>query len=442
MLVVEAGRLIDGTGAAPRTDMRLWIEDGHIVAVTARDATAIPDGATVIDAAASGSPLTVMPGLIDAHVHVMWAGEDSDLPLGSKDELVTEMPGMRALRSYVHANRDLHAGFTTLRDVHCLDFVDISLRDAINQGLVTGPRISASGYGLTATGGHMDDSSGLRPDVRLGGFNNVVDTPDEARRAVRYLIKMGVDHIKINAGRGYRVRGRRVYFAPEMRADVMQTICQEAHEAGRRVAAHSLGSMGELWAVQAGIDSLEHAHFASDELLHAMAEHGTYLVPTMTHCVRNANRLRATLPAAQQPDNLILMAYESMYKVIPKAHALGIPIAVGTDAGAFGVPHGCNAMELELLVTAGLSPMEAIEAATRRAAALLDMEHWTGTLEKGKYADLLVVRGDPLQDIGLLQNPSNIALVMKEGKVVHENLVETSDNRRAMPTPTIDGGHA
>ena len=421
MLVVEADRLIDGTGAAPRIGMRLLIENGRIVDVVERDATAIPEGATVIDARSSEAPLTVMPGMIDAHVHVMWAGEDTDLPLGSKDDLVTEMPGMRALRAYDHAWRDLRAGFTTLRDVHCLDFVDISLRDAISQGVVDGPRISAGGYGLTATGGHMDDTNGMRPDVRLGGFNNVVDTPDEARRAVRYLVKMGADHIKINAGRGYRVRGRQVYFAPEMRADVLQTICQEAHEAGRRVAAHSLGSQGELWAVQAGVDSLEHAHFASDELLQAMAEHGTYLVPTMTHCVRNANKLRASLPPDQLADNLILMAYDSMYRVIPKAIKLGIPIATGTDAGAFGVPHGCNAMELELLVTAGLSPMQAIEAATHRAAMLLDMDHWTGTLEKGKFADLLVVHGDPLQDIALLQQPSNIALVMKEGKVVHEN---------------------
>jgi imidazolonepropionase-like amidohydrolase len=360
----------------------------------------------------------VMPGMIDAHVHVLWSGDDTDKPLGTKDELVTELPGTRALNAYVHAKRDLEAGFTTIRDMHSLDFVDIALRDAIDGGKVAGPRISACGYGLTSTGGHMDSTNGLRPDVKLGGFDNVVDTPDEARKATRFLIKMGVDHIKINVGCGYRVHGRPLFFAAEMQRDVLQTICQEAHAAGRRVAGHSLGSEGELWAVQAGVDSLEHAHFINDETIQAMADCGTFLVPTMTHCVRNALKIRESLPKEQWEDDLILWAYDSMYRVIPRAFELGVRIAVGTDAGAFGVPHGCNAQELELLTTIGMSPMQAIVAATRTGAEVLDMADQIGTLEVGKLADLLVVRGDPLQDIRLLQEPENILVVMKEGQVV------------------------
>lgn len=414
MIVINAGQLIDGTGAPARQRVRVIVEGERITDIVDMVGSAVPAGASVIEAGDG----VLMPGMIDAHVHVLWSGGDDDLPLGSKDDLVTELAATRALKAYIHAKRDLDAGFTAIRDVHCLDWADIALRDAIQRGDVPGPRISAAGYGLTSTGGHMDDAKGLRPDVMVGGFNNVVDTVDEARKAVRYLIRMGVDQIKINAGTGYRVRGRPVYFAPEMRLDVMQTICEEAHKAGRRVAAHSLGSEGELWAVQAGVDSLEHAHFISDETLQQMAERGTTLVPTMTHCVRNATKLRQTLPKEKWADDLILNAYDSMYRVIPKAFALGIPIAAGTDAGAFGVPHGCNAMELELLTTIGMTPMQAIVAATRTNAELLDMADSVGTLAKGKLGDLLIVNGDPLQDIRLLQNPANLRMVMKGGKVV------------------------
>ena len=241
MLVVQAGQLIDGVGNLPRRNVRLMIERGRIIDLLEGPYSAPLTGAEFFDA----SDCTVMPGLIDAHVHLMWNGVPGD-PLVGKEGLVSEMPGTLALHAYVNARKDLSAGFTTVRDLLSYDFVDISLRDAINQGLVEGPRISAGGYGLTSTGGHMDARNGLRPDVTLGYFNNVVDTADQARIAVRYLIKMGADHIKINVGRGYRRKGRPILFAPEMRPDVLQAICEEAHTAGRKVAAHSLGSDGEL----------------------------------------------------------------------------------------------------------------------------------------------------------------------------------------------------
>jgi imidazolonepropionase-like amidohydrolase len=264
----------------------------------------------------------------------------------------------------------------------------------------------------------MDMRNGLRPDVRLGYFNNVVDSPAEARTAVRFLIKMGVDHIKINAGRGYRIKGRPILFAPEMREDVLKTIVEEAHTAGRKVAAHSLGSRGELWAVNAGVDSLEHAHFINDDTIQRMAEKGTFLVPTMTHCVRNTMDIRQKLPKELWPNDLILNAYDSMYRVIPKAFKLGVRIATGTDAGSDLVPHGCNAMELELLTTIGMTPMQAIVAATGSSAELLDMADLTGTIKKGHYADILIIRGDPLMDIRLLQDKKNILSVFKEGQLV------------------------
>ncbi len=413
MFVLQAGQFIDGSGAAPRQNVRLYIEKGKIVDVLAAGEGSVPDGAEFYDA----NELTVMPGMIDAHVHVMWNGTPGD-PLAGREGQVGDLPGTFALEAYANAKKDLEAGFTTLRDMLSYDFVDISLRDAINKGIVVGPRISACGYGLTATGGHMDLRSGLRPDVSLGYFNNIVDTPEQARIAVRYLVRMGVDHIKINAGRGYRVKGRPILFAPEMRLDVLQVICEEAHIAGRTVAAHSLGSDGEFWAVQAGVDSLEHAHFIDERTIALMAEKGTFLVPTMTHCARNTLDISQNLPPEAWVNNLILDAYDSMYRVIPKAFQMGVPIATGTDAGADNVPHGCNAMELELLTTIGMSPLQAIHAASGAAARLLDMADITGVLSKGLCADLLVVRGDPLQDIRLLQDPANILSVFRDGRLV------------------------
>jgi imidazolonepropionase-like amidohydrolase len=415
MLVIQAGQLIDGTGAQPRHNVLLYVEHSKIVDILEAQAAAIPDGVERIDASSD----TVMPGMIDAHVHVMWSGVPGD-PLASREGMVCDLPGTFALNAYVNARQDLLAGFTALRDMLSYDFVDVSLRNAINKGLVEGPRISACGYGLTATGGHMDLYNGLRPDVRLDYFNNVVDTPEEARKAVRFLVRMGVDHIKINAGRGYWIKGRPILFAPEMRQDVLHVICEEAHTAGRKVAAHSLGSQGEYWAVEAGVDSLEHAHFIDDATIELMAERGTYLVPTMTHCVRNTMEIRKTLPQEKWPDDLILNAYDSMYRVIPKAFRLGVRIAVGTDAGADNVPHGCNAMELELLTTIGMTPMQAIVAATRTGAETLDMADTIGVLEKGKFADLLVVQGDPLADIRILQDQSKIRLVIKNGRPVSD----------------------
>jgi imidazolonepropionase-like amidohydrolase len=421
MLVIRCGVLIDGTGNPPQHNVNIYIENGKILEITGAQSASIPDDAEIYDA----SRTTVMPGLIDAHTHVMWNGSPAD-PLNGKDGLVSELTGTATLKAYVNAKCDLEAGFTTIRDMLSLDFIDISLRNAINQGLVVGPRISACGYGLTSTGGHMDMHNGLRPNVNLGYFNNVVDSPDEARTAVRFLIKMGVDHIKINAGRGYRIKGRPILFAPEMREDILKTIVEEAHTAGRTVAAHSLGSQGELWAVNAGVNSLEHAHFINDETIQRMAEKGTFLVPTMTHCVRNTLDIRKKLPKDQWPNDLILNAYDSMYRVIPKAFKLGVRIATGTDAGADLVPHGSNAMELQLLTTIGMTPMQAIVAATSSSAELLDMADLTGTLKKGRYADILVVRGDPLKDIQLLQDRKNILSVFKEGQLVvdHRNSKE------------------
>lgn len=403
MFIIHAGRLIDGSGNPPLLNQYILVRGDRIEDIGGINQIEAPEDAVWIDA----SDKTVMPGMIDTHVHIMW-NVRNDFSLSSKERMITSLPGTLALQSYHHSNLCLEAGFTTLRDMGCRDFVDISLRDAILQGVVNGPRLSVCGYGLTSTGGHMDATRGLRPDIQINWFNNVVDTPDQARIATRTLIKMGVDHIKIIAGTGYQVRERPRYWAPEMRRDVMQAICEEAHTAGRTVAAHSQGSEGELWAVQSGVDCLEHGHFLTEETLDLMAEKGTFLVPTVTH---NAFGLRS--PNRKYYE----VSRASLEKVVPLALKKGVRVAAGTDSGA-GVPHGSNALELELLVELGMSPMQAIHAATGLAAEVLDMGHLTGTLQAGKYADLLVVNGSPEEDVRLLQEHQNIQLVMKSGKVL------------------------
>ncbi len=414
MKVLNAGLLIDGTGTL-RENVRLFIDKGKISAIEELHNTAVPDGCEVISAGGS----CVMPGMIDSHVHIAFSAEDSSIPVWGENRVTEMLPGTLAYLAFLNATADLQAGFTSIRDMHCFDFVDISLRDMINSGKLPGPRISASGYGLTSTNGHMDSTKGLRPDLQFcGRFNNVVDSVDEARKAVRSLVKMGVDHIKINVGRGHRGIQNKLIFAPEMQLEVIQAICQEAHYAGRKVAAHSLGGLGELWAVQAGVDSLEHAHFVDDETLRLMAEKGTYLLPTMTHCVRNAEAVRKKYGDMPHEEDFMEFAYRSMYNMLEKAKKFGVRIGLSTDAGADLVPHGSNAAELEYLVTAGFSPMQAIIAATQTGAEVMGLPDEIGTLQKGKAADLLVIAGNPLEDIRLLQDKSKLIHIMKGGEFI------------------------
>ena len=416
MIVINAAKLINGTGSSPLEKVRIFIEGEQISAIEPMTVSAIPEGAEVIDA----SDATLLPGLIDCHVHVCFDGRPEALT--GEENIVTEMlPGTLAYNAYLNAGEDLKAGFTFIRDMHAFDFVDLSLRDCINQNKLIGPGISACGYGLTSTNGHMDYTKGLRPDVCFAGrFNNQVDSPAEARKAVRYLLKMGVDHIKINVGRGHYTPAEELLFAPEMQYDVIKTICEEAHYAGRKVAAHSLGGLGESWAVQAGVDSLEHAHFISREVLELMAEKGTFLVPTMTHCKRNSQAARQKTGTKTRGDRFMEYALESMNRMLSLALELGVRIGAGTDAGADLVPHGSNSSELNYLAEAGMSPMQAILAATKTASEIVGRQTEIGTLEVGKKADLLILAADPLQDLKVLENKKNILKVMKNGKFVVE----------------------
>ena len=409
MLAIKAGRLIDGTGSVLK-DMVVLVEGERIANVGKAVEVEVPEGAEVIDA----TDRTLMPGMIDAHLHLRGDGDPSKRGGGAFRDSI----GTLALRSYVSANKGLAAGFTAMRDAGSFGYVDVALRDAIDGGLVTGPRLKVSGQGLTATGGHGDRTKYLAPHVRIEGANNVVDSPDEARKATRYQIKMGADFIKIMATLSEYVRATGTC-SQELTFETMQAICQVAHWAGRTVGAHCHGGDGVRDAILAGVDSLEHGRFISNELFEMMAERGVFLVPTMSPEGRAMEVGREAAGLHKDEDwEWFLRANDAMYDAVARAHKIGVKVACGSDAAMPRVYHGENAYELELFVRAGLTPMDAIVAATKVGSEVLGMADEIGTVEKGKLADFVIVDGDPLADIKILQDLNRIKRVIKGGETV------------------------
>lgn len=413
MLAIKAVKLIDGTGRAPLEEAVVLVEGAMIAQVGRADAVAIPLDGQVIDA----SGMTVLPGLIDAHVHVQSPGGEEAKSSWLIAE-ATELLETTALRSYVHARQDLLAGFTAVRDLGARGYVAVALRDAINSGLLSGPRMRACGQGLTTTGGHMDQVR-WRPGVTITDGTGVADSPWAFRQAVRHQLKMGADCIKMNVSDRPRRSGREPDepYLQELTFEEMTAVCTEAHKAQVRVAAHSSGGQGITDAILAGVDSLEHAHWLTEEQCDRMAEHETFYVPTFSVVARQLSVGREALGASESVWTWLNRATEAKALSLERARRAGVRIAAGTDAG-FAVAHGENAAELELLVQGGMSPMEAIEAATRVGAELLDMADLVGTIEPGKRADLLIVDGDPLRDIRILKDRSRIKAVLKDGQIV------------------------
>lgn len=401
---IRAGAVIDGTGAAPVKNAVILIRGERIIAVGAT--VAIPAGATVIDL----SGLTVLPGFIDAHVHL------AAHTLGDGDwqhSGLTDLPGQLALLGAAHAQQTLEAGFTTVRVVGSRYFNDIALRNAINAGWVPGPRILGAGPSFGITGGHCDDEDGLRPDAtghESGVEDGVANGVDAARAAVRYVVKYGADVIKICATGGVLSLtdsvGAQQYSEEEMRA-----VVETAHMLFRRVAAHAHGTDGIKAAVRAGVTSIEHGTILDSEAVALMVQHGTWLVPTLMagdqamHLVE-AGRLPPPIAAKARA---IVPRVQTSFRLALRA---GVKIALGTDAGVY--QHGKNAHEFTLMVRYGMTPMQSIEAGTLSAATLLGRETEVGSLAAGKYADIVAVKGDPLQDITTLEH---VDFVMKGGAV-------------------------
>lgn len=401
---IRAGTLIDGRGGAPVRNAVILIRGDRITAVGAD--VAVPRGADVIDL----SRHTVLPGFVDAHVHL------TGRPIGEGEWVsapVREGPADEAIFGVRNARATLEAGFTTVRNVGASDFADVALRNAINAGRVPGPRMLVAAHSVGTTGGHCD-LNGFRPGLfgrEPGPLEGIADGPEEIRRAIRLQVKYGADVVKICATGGVLSQGDEVG-VQQFDEDELQAVVRTARMLERRVAAHAHGTEGIIAASRAGVNSIEHGSFMTEEAARVMVEHQTWLVPTlMAGFTVGQGESNARLPDWAAAKGRA--AWAAMQRGIRIATAAGVRIALGTDAGVF--PHGQNAREFELLVRyGGLTPMQAIQAGTLHAATLLGMERDVGTIEPGRYADIVAVRGDPLQDIAVLQS---VVFVMKGGEV-------------------------
>jgi imidazolonepropionase-like amidohydrolase len=405
--VIHAGRLIDGVSKTAHEHVSILIHDDRVTGV--QDGFVTPAGAEVIDL----SSATVLPGLIDCHDHVTMQADGGN-PVA---EAVTTTVLDDELRATLYARRTLDAGFTTIRNVSAFGGTDIALKRAINKGFVVGPRMWVSGQALSPTGGHADPSNGLDPDLSHPHWGDmVVDSPFEARKAVRLLRKNGADLIKIMPSGGVLSIGDN----PEeqlMDDDEIAAVVQEAHALGMKVAAHAHGKKAIDSAVRLGVDSIEHGSFADAQSYALMKAHGTYLVPTLL-VAATVSELARTHPEQLPPSSAAkaLQVAPRTLQNLHGAYAAGVKIAFGTDESF--APHGQNAREFALMVKAGMSPMDAIIAATASAADLIGDTQDIGSVQTGRYADIVAVSGDPLKDITELER---IQFVMKGGVVYKAN---------------------
>jgi imidazolonepropionase-like amidohydrolase len=397
---IRAGQLFDGTGEGLVAGASVIIRDGRIAEV-GRDLP-VPAGAEVVDL----SGWTVLPGLIDMHTHLT-----SDPSDGFADRRFRDFPGYAALLGAKNARLTLLAGFTTVRNVGASEFADIALKNAIGEGLVAGPRMFTAGKGLGITGGHCD-TGGFRPDLfqEPGIERGIANGPDEVRAAVRYQIKYGADWIKTCATAGVLSAGTEIGPA-QYTLEELEVMVETATMLNRRVVAHAHGNQGIRNAVLAGVSSIDHGSVLDDETLRMMRERGTFLVPTMMafEYVYEAAREGRLAPWSAIKAREVTPTARASHR---RAIGSGVRIAFGTDAGVF--PHGTNADEFRLLVAAGMTPARAILSATREAADLLGQLEDFGTITPGRRADIIAVRGNPLEDVELLKD---VGFVMKDGVV-------------------------
>ncbi len=398
-VAVRAGHLLDVKSGQYLENQVILVEGGRIQKVGPAADVQIPSDAKVVDL----SNRTVLPGLIDCHTHLTFS------PFLGAYRALSESVPREALLGARNARVTLGAGFTTVRNVGASGYSDVALRDAINAGDVPGPRMLVSGPPIGITGGHADENL-LAPEFHYSA-DGVADGVPAVMAKVRENIKYGADVIKFMATGGVLSEGDNPaleqYSPEEMRA-----IIETAHRLGRKVATHAHGALGIRDAVLAGVDSVEHGSFINEEGIQLMKQHGTYLVPTlylMDWFMENYQKMGLT-------ENMIAKARV----VMPAArenvgHAIreGVKIAFGTDAAVY--PHGLNAHEFPVMVKLGMTPLAAIQAATVNAADLLGWSDRVGAIEPGKYADLIAVDGDPLQDVSLLEH---VDFVMKGGETV------------------------
>jgi len=400
--VLKAARLFDGKSDTLSQPGIVVVSGNKIQSVGGQ----APANATVIDL----GDATLLPGFIDAHTHLtMDFNPDYN---GQRLLDLTRPITEQAIRSTVNARKTLLAGFTTVRDVGSSHFLDVGLRNAINSGMVPGPRMLVAVHALGATAGHCDDQDGFRFDLfnrETGPEDGVINSPDQARFAVRFNIKYGADVIKTCATGGVLSPTDDVD-VPQLSQAELDALVSEAHALRRKTAAHAHGAEGAKRAIRAGIDSVEHGTFVDDEALRMMREHGTYLVPTLS--VRSGLAESNFPPLVRAKADLAVKQQDAMVR---RALATGVKIALGTDAAVY--PHGNNALEFVLMAADGMTPAQSLRAGTSSAADLLGLANKIGTLETGKLADVVAVPGNPFEDIKVTQS---VLFVMKEG-VVYRN---------------------
>jgi imidazolonepropionase-like amidohydrolase len=394
--LVRAGHLLDVHTGKLLDAQTIVVTGDKITAIAATSATPANPGDAVVDL----GTLTVLPGLIDVHTHIT-SNPNFDLY-----HAVTSTDAKEAIDGVVNAKTTLMAGFTSVRNVGAGGYVDVDLRDAINAGEVPGPHMQVSGPPLGITGGHCDDN--LLPFHYHSVADGVADGIAAVQQKVRQNIKYGVDVIKVCATGGVLSKGDSLQ-ASQYTLEELKAIVADAHRLGLKVAAHAHGAQGILWSSEAGIDSIEHGSYIDDAAIAEMKKNGTYLVPTLY--LEDWMLQNGHLPAffQQKMKDAISVAKPN----IRHAFQSGVKIALGTDAAVY--PHGLNAHEVEVYVRdLGMTPLQAIQSGTINAADLMNWTEKTGSLDPGKWADIIAVDGNPLADVKLLQD---VKFVMKAGVI-------------------------
>ncbi len=395
---IKAGKLIDVLDGKVRSSQIIVVQDDKIVQVVDAADVQIPANAVFIDL----SRYTVLPGLIDMHDHLT-----GDHRFHGYNGLGISLP-RETLYGAFNARKTLHVGFTTVRNVGASGYSDVALRDAINDGEIDGPRIRVSGPALGITGGHCDNN--LLPPNYDARAEAVADGPWAVRAKVREVIKYGADLIKFCATGGVLSKGDSVG-GQQYTLEEMQALVDEAHQHGRKVAAHAHGAEGIKAAIIAGVDSIEHGSLIDDEGIRLAKKHGTFLVMDIyndTFILEHGAEV-GMLPESLEKERQIGQLQRDNFR---KAFAAGVRMAFGSDGAVY--PHGDNGKQFRYMVEYGMTPMQAIQAATVHAAELIGWPDAVGAIEAGRFADIIAVEGNPLDNVGLLED---IRFVMKGGKI-------------------------
>ena len=403
-VVLKAARLFTATGQEEITPGMVLVDDGVIRAVGAR--IDVPKKARIIDL----GDATLLPGFIDSHVHMsaqMSRDWYRDFYHG-----IMRFPAEQALYGASYAKATLEAGFTTVRDLGSRDFISLGLRNAINAGVIPGPRMLIANYAIGSTGGHADQAPFPPQEIKPAGpIQGICNGPAECRAAVRYQIKYGADVIKFMPSGGVLSLSDPVD-VPELTQAEMDAIVSEAHAWHRKVAAHCHGDLAAKMAIKAGVDSIEHGTFLEDDTLELMKEKGVYLVPTLFAGVWVGQFADSFPSAIAAKARAAAARAQEMFR---HAMKIGVKVAFGTDSGV--EPHGLDAREFAIMTENGMAPAQALLSATAGAADLLGISEEVGTLAVGKRADIIAVPGDPLKDIRATEH---VSFVMQSGRIVRD----------------------